>query len=91
MKYKILITAHTKGDMVTIFEETISFNIMIHEDAFLDVIKQIMPTIEWKYDDGEIGTGSTYCQYVHYLDKSDNEQYLLASFTEMDEKGFVKL
>ena len=64
---------------------------MVKVEAFLDIIRQMMPTVEWLFDDGDTDVGSNYCQYVCYTDKNDDSKYLLATFSEIDDKGFVKL
>ena len=77
-KYRILITAHVNEDCIDILHEVVSFNIMTKDEAFLDILKEVTPTIDWAFDDGDIYKGSTYCQYACYVEGCD--KYFLASF-----------
>lgn len=86
-KYQILITANHEKGSVLIFKEIVSVNLMIKAEAFLDIIQRIMPTIDWKFDDGDININSEYCQYACYTEKEIGnwDEYLLASWSKLED------
>ena len=82
-KYRLLITANYDADCILVFEQMFSYNIMIKDGALLAIIKQIMPTMDWDFDDGKDIVNSEYCQYVCYTNKERGE-YILASWSNED-------
>ena len=83
MKYNLMITANSENDSVLIHSDEFNFNPMVEPMMFLTFIKQIMPTIDWKLDDGEDTTGTNYCTYVAYTEKN-HDRYLYATWQSDD-------
>lgn len=78
-RFRLLITAQDENASIVIFDQKLQFNIMTHNGAMLEIIQQIMPTIDWKLDDGKDVVGSDYCTYACYHETL-KEGYIFASW-----------
>lgn len=93
-KFNLSITAHTEKDIMLLYEKEFEWNITndMKELPIRSMIQHLMPCIKWKIDDGKDYCGTNYCTYACYTRKDkDHLEYLLASWNEIDEKGFVVL
>lgn len=92
-KFVLSITAHVGDNVMCVFEQEFADNITkyMHELPIYSMVTFNMPCVKWSFDDGEDKTGTNYCQYVCYTGKEKGKDYLLASWNEIDEKGFVVL
>lgn len=75
---------------VFVMETNVNNTLLINDDKpVLQMAKAVMPLTDWDIDDGDDNNGTTYCQYVAY---TDGNNYLLASWNEIDERtGSIKL
>lgn len=87
------ITAHVgESNVMLIYSQEYKWNItdVMVEYPIHALARSAMPFTKWRIDDGDDVNGTTYCQYVSY-EKGGTLNYLLASWNELDEDGFVKL
>lgn len=93
-KFLFSITAHVGNDRMFVYSQVFPFNFMEFngQRPVLALTNGLMGFREWVQDAGDDKKGTTYCQYVSYdKDYEGYDHYLLASWYELDENGFVKL
>lgn len=78
-RFRLLIVARDDNACIGIYDQYLPFSIMTKDGAMLDAIRAIMPTVDWKIDDGKDVAGSEFCTYVFY-NKNEIDGYLLASW-----------
>lgn len=88
-KFELSITAHVGDKVMEIFSQEFTFNIMTHEESFIYILRNMMPTVDWRFDDGDISIGTEYLQYVDYPDGSEN--YLLATWSKVKDYKEIEL
>jgi len=91
-KFIFIITAHVGNDCMLVYSRKHYVNSTedMGHSPILAMCMSVMGYRNWTFDDGDDIDGSCYCQYVSY-DKYNKDNYLLAAWYELDEKGCVKL
>lgn len=92
-KFNLSILAHVGNNSMLIYSKDFDANItniglVNHNAPIYDRLITLMPCADWTIDDGDDERGTTYCQYTHYEQDTDN--YLLGMWTEY-ENGCMKL
>lgn len=93
-KFNFMITVHVGDNLDSIMvvasqDFDMNFTTMFDKTPILKMAQGYMGFRHWVIDDGVDAPGTSYCQYVSY-NEDKNEGYILASWNELDEKGFVK-
>lgn len=93
-KFNFVITVHVGNDLDNVMlvasqDFDMNFTMMFDETPILKMAQGYMGFRHWQFDDGVDAPGTSYCQYVSY-NEDKNEGYILASWNEIDEKGFIK-
>lgn len=88
-KYAITISAIVCDKTMIIFSQEFAFNMMTHVEQFLEILRIITPTVDWKFDDGDI---KPYTEYLQYSTSSDDDgNYLLATWCKTSDYKEVEL
>lgn len=92
-KFVLSITAHVGESIMLVFQQEFADNITkyMRERPVYSMVTFNMPCVKWTLDDGDDKAGTNYCQYVCYTSKDKSKDYLLASWNEVDENGYVVL
>lgn len=93
-RFNFMITVHVGNDLDNVMvvasqDFDMNFTTMFDKTPILKMAQGYMGFRHWQLDDGADVPGTSYCQYVSY-NEDKNEGYILASWNELDEKGFVK-
>lgn len=81
-KFNFNITLHLNEDdsIAVLYSRDFDYNPTLFASV-LEMAEVKMNSVKWSLDDGDDNGMTDYCQYVAYV---GNEDYLLASFNEID-------